>query len=166
LVSVFIGLMMRVFQWSVIKGKLGKNSRHWVIVTWAGYLLTVAVSVVVFGPLERVMQLRPGFTEYDRIVIIVYLYWFIEALIVGSLQSFVLSESSKTGWGWVFILGFSITLEFLIVNSTIAMAIMLIGPSLWGLAIVILAVSLSIALSGGWLAWLLKTTRKESDAGL
>ncbi|MBN1267119.1 MAG: hypothetical protein JXA25_16635 [Anaerolineales bacterium] len=143
-----IGLTMGLLQWLVIRKEIRKGAEQWIVATWLTYLAAAAVSFSLMEPLEQALRLRPGFTEYDRIAVLFYLLWFFEALFTGAGQSLLMNRWSETGRGWVFILLGTTALEFLIVSSTGALALLLIHESLTGLLILFLSMCLSFSLSG------------------
>ncbi len=161
LLSVFVGLMVATLQWTIINHLVTGRSKQWIIVTWLGYIASTAISWLTFAPLERSMKLAPGFTEYDRIVVLFYFFWLVQALVLGTLQSILLSKRSKTSWRWIFILTSSIFFEFAIVYSTHVLAATLSEDFLIGLAIIGLVTMFTSSLTGTRLFKLLKTVPKS-----
>ena len=159
--SVIVGLAIGMLQWLVIRNLISERSYLWIAATWVGYVLTAVVSITPLDQFERAVSIRSGFTEYDRVVLIIYMYWLLEALLVGMLQSLVMKRWLKFGWRWILILSGAIALEYTIMKLTQAMAMTFMGLSLLGLVMVSFVILLSSAGTGMGLLWLLQNENVE-----
>ena len=162
LLGVFGGGLWATLQWSVIRRLIKDRSRSWIGVTWLGYLLSTILSRPSFATLERFLDLRPRFTEYDRVVLLFYLFWLVQALLLGILQAAQLHRWSKIGLAWVFVLTFSRALEFALIFPTSALASLLHSPSMTGFVVTVLAIVLTSSLTGWGLLGILNPAFQQN----